>query len=60
MALRLPNRGISRIRPLAGGLNAWRASGFALQPLEIGETDLISLGPQSDLAAGTSAVPAEE
>jgi membrane protein DedA with SNARE-associated domain/rhodanese-related sulfurtransferase len=43
MALRLRNRGISRIRPLAGGLNGWRACGFALQPLGPIEKDSISL-----------------
>ena len=31
MALRLRNLGITRIRPLAGGIAAWRERGFPLQ-----------------------------
>jgi rhodanese-related sulfurtransferase len=37
MALRLRNLGITRIRPLAGGLAGWRDRGFPLQALELGE-----------------------
>lgn len=39
MALRLRNLGITRIRPLAGGLAGWRDCGFPLQPLELGENE---------------------
>ena len=31
MALRLKNRGILRVRPLAGGYDAWVAAGYPLQ-----------------------------
>lgn len=34
MALRLRTFGITRIRPLAGGLAGWRSCGFPLQALE--------------------------
>jgi len=60
MAMRLRNRGISRIRPLAGGLTGWRACGFALQPMEGGENELTQLGAKSSLAADTAAAPAKE
>jgi membrane protein DedA with SNARE-associated domain/rhodanese-related sulfurtransferase len=36
-ALRLRNLGITRIRPLAGGLASWRGRGFPVQALELGE-----------------------
>jgi membrane protein DedA with SNARE-associated domain/rhodanese-related sulfurtransferase len=36
-ALRLRNLGITRIRPLAGGLASWRGRGFPMQALELGE-----------------------
>ena len=36
MALRLRNLGIRRIRPLAEGLAGWRARGFPMQALELG------------------------
>lgn len=39
MALRLRHLGITRIRPLAGGLAGWRASGFPLQRTDSGEGD---------------------
>ncbi|MFQ5663994.1 MAG: hypothetical protein ACE5HL_09195 [Terriglobia bacterium] len=32
MALLLRRHGIARVRPLAGGLAAWRARGFPLEP----------------------------
>jgi len=39
MALRLQNRGITRIRPLAEGLDGWRKRGFPMQgPNEAVET----------------------
>jgi 3-mercaptopyruvate sulfurtransferase SseA len=31
VALLLRRRGIQRIRPLAGGLDAWRAAGFPVE-----------------------------
>jgi membrane protein DedA with SNARE-associated domain/rhodanese-related sulfurtransferase len=37
MALRLRKLGITRIRPLAGGLAGWRSRGFPLQALETRE-----------------------
>lgn len=35
MAMRLRNLGVTRIRPLAGGLAGWREQGFPLQALKI-------------------------
>ena len=32
MALRLRRLGITRVRPLAGGYEAWRAAGYPLEP----------------------------
>jgi membrane protein DedA with SNARE-associated domain/rhodanese-related sulfurtransferase len=37
MALLLRKRGITRIRPLAGGLAGWRGRGFPLQALQLGD-----------------------
>jgi membrane protein DedA with SNARE-associated domain/rhodanese-related sulfurtransferase len=37
MALRLRHLGITRIRPLAGGLAGWRERGFPLEALKTGE-----------------------
>lgn len=39
MALRLRNLGITRIRPLAGGLAGWRGRGFPVQTLEPADSD---------------------
>jgi rhodanese-related sulfurtransferase len=33
VALRLRRVGITRVRPLAGGIDAWRAAGYPLEPL---------------------------
>jgi rhodanese-related sulfurtransferase len=33
MTLRLRRKGISRVRPLAGGLNAWRQLNFPVESL---------------------------
>jgi len=33
VALALKRRGITRVRPLAGGLTDWRARDFAVEPL---------------------------
>lgn len=38
MALQLRRLGITRIRPLAGGLAGWRDRGFPLQPMEARES----------------------
>jgi rhodanese-related sulfurtransferase len=35
VALLLMRRGITRIRPLAGGLDAWRELGLPLAPLAV-------------------------
>jgi membrane protein DedA with SNARE-associated domain/rhodanese-related sulfurtransferase len=45
MALRLRKHGITRIRPLAGGLAGWRQSGFPVKTLELGEDDSGTLVP---------------
>ncbi len=34
MALRLRRVGITRVRPLAGGYEAWRGGGFPLEPVD--------------------------
>ncbi len=41
MALRLRQLGITRIRPLAGGLAGWQSRGFPLQPTDSNETDSV-------------------
>jgi 3-mercaptopyruvate sulfurtransferase SseA len=33
VALRLRRLGVVRVRPLAGGFEAWRAGGFPVEPL---------------------------
>lgn len=33
MALRLRRVGITRVRPLAGGFEAWLAAGFPIEPV---------------------------
>jgi 3-mercaptopyruvate sulfurtransferase SseA len=33
VALRLRHVGVVRVRPLAGGFEAWRAAGFPVEPL---------------------------
>ena len=35
MALLLGRRGITRIRPLAGGIEGWRERGLPLEPLAL-------------------------
>lgn len=45
MALRLRNLGLTRIRPLAGGLAGWRGLGFPMQALESGQNNSGSLSP---------------
>jgi rhodanese-related sulfurtransferase len=45
MALRLRKHGITRIRPLAGGLAGWRESGFPVKTLELGEDESGTLVP---------------
>jgi rhodanese-related sulfurtransferase len=34
VALILKRKGITRVRPLEGGLNAWRDRGFPVAPIE--------------------------
>ena len=42
MALRLRRRGITRVRPLSGGYDAWQSKGF---PLETRATPAPPAGP---------------
>jgi 3-mercaptopyruvate sulfurtransferase SseA len=35
VALLLRNKGVKRIRPLQGGLDAWRELGYPLQTVEV-------------------------
>jgi rhodanese-related sulfurtransferase len=35
VALLLKRRGVTRIRPLAGGLDGWRERGLPLEPLSL-------------------------
>ena len=35
MALQLRRMGITRVRPLQGGFEAWQAKGFPLEPLPL-------------------------
>lgn len=46
MALQLKKAGIRRVRPLAGGLEAWRARGFPIEPIKKGTPDA-QLGVES-------------
>jgi 3-mercaptopyruvate sulfurtransferase SseA len=39
VALLLRSRGIQRIRPLAGGLQAWRDAGFPVEAADRKESD---------------------
>lgn len=48
MALRLRHLGITRIRPLAGGLGGWRSKGFPLQALKTEENPAEPLGVEID------------
>jgi len=40
VALQLKKQGISRIRPLAGGIAGWRDLKFPVDPVPLGETPL--------------------
>jgi membrane protein DedA with SNARE-associated domain/rhodanese-related sulfurtransferase len=51
MAMRLRNLGITRIRPLAGGLASWRERGFPLQALKSQENLSDSVSTEADAAA---------
>jgi membrane protein DedA with SNARE-associated domain/rhodanese-related sulfurtransferase len=44
-ALRLRNLGITRIRPLAGGLAGWRGCGYPVKTLDLGEVSFDILNP---------------
>lgn len=37
MALRFYRRGLTRVRPLLGGLHAWQARNLPLEPQEVGK-----------------------
>ena len=39
MALLLKRHGIERVRPLAGGFDAWRGEGFPIEPTVPPEQD---------------------
>lgn len=54
MAMRLRNLGITRIRPLAGGLAGWREHGFPLQALKREENPSDAL---ESLKSGDARVP---
>lgn len=54
MAMRLRNHGITRIRPLAGGLSGWREHGFPLQALKSEENPP---DPLESLKSGGAHVP---
>jgi hypothetical protein len=38
VALRLKKQGITRIRPLAGGIEAWRRLRYPVDPVPVNET----------------------
>jgi hypothetical protein len=48
VALLLRNKGVKRIRPLQGGLDAWRELGYPLQVFSAGEDS----EPLSKFASG--------
>jgi 3-mercaptopyruvate sulfurtransferase SseA len=39
VALLLRNKGVKRIRPLEGGLDAWKELGYPLQTVDLGAED---------------------
>jgi len=49
VALLLKRRGIERVRPLAGGFEAWIGAGYPVEPLdviaEVGADDAVAIGP---------------
>ena len=58
MALRLKNRGITRVRPLAGGLAAWMALWWITEPVPLAATTLLPAGilPALGVASARDAV----
>jgi membrane protein DedA with SNARE-associated domain/rhodanese-related sulfurtransferase len=60
MAMRLRNHGITRIRPLAGGLAGWRERGFPLQALNSGENPSVSVSAEVDVALKPDAAEIQE
>jgi len=45
VALLLRRRGIERVRPLAGGLDAWREHGFPLEVVQRASTPIVAAKP---------------
>jgi membrane protein DedA with SNARE-associated domain/rhodanese-related sulfurtransferase len=39
VAMQLRRAGVRRVRPLEGGLDAWRASGYPIEPVSVSEED---------------------
>jgi 3-mercaptopyruvate sulfurtransferase SseA len=55
VALLLRKRGIERIRPLAGGLQAWLDRGFAVEPVRPrAATQAATAAPATDTARNAS------
>ncbi|HJT22432.1 MAG TPA: DedA family protein/thiosulfate sulfurtransferase GlpE [Nitrospira sp.] len=44
MALLLRKKGITRVRPLAGGLETWRALAFPVEPVQSKDENLVAVG----------------
>jgi 3-mercaptopyruvate sulfurtransferase SseA len=42
VALQMKKAGIGRVRPLAGGLERWRALGYPTEPVELPAPDNVS------------------
>jgi rhodanese-related sulfurtransferase len=38
MAVMLRNKGITKVRPLAGGIAAWRERNFPVKPVKLAES----------------------
>ncbi len=46
MALQLRRRGITRVRPLLGGIDAWKERNYPMQLWEVGVTNILEAGSQ--------------
>jgi 3-mercaptopyruvate sulfurtransferase SseA len=52
VALRLKQKGFERVRPLAGGLHAWRALGYPVELVALPPETDVPLTPPAPVSAG--------
>jgi rhodanese-related sulfurtransferase len=48
VALMLRQRGLTRVRPLLGGIDAWRARGYPLEPVQVEEPARVRLSEAAE------------